>query len=99
MVDGAFFFTYHDNLGVQQRASTIMDVENQVLDSSSYCCLAYQKTGEINTSLELLYACEELTEPDAITYEIRDGVCVVNTISFMYVDRNANMMYDAGVDE
>ena len=99
MVDGAFRTTYYDNLGIEQANTGFMDVENQVLDSSSYCCLAYMEEGEINTSMELVYACKELTEPDKISYEIdENGMCVLTTIRFMYVDRNVNMMYDKDID-
>ena len=55
--------------------------------------------GEINTSPELLFACEEITEPEEVIYDFSDGMCFFTTINFMYVDRNVNMEYDEGVDD
>ena len=35
-----------------------------------------------------------------MSYEVDENdMCVITTINFMYVDRNANMMYDEGVDD
>ena len=80
-------------------ATMFMDVSGEVLDKNSYCCLAYMEEGEINTSAELLFACEEITEPEEIIYDYSDGMCFFTTINFMYVDRNVNMEYDEDVDD
>ena len=80
-------------------ATPFVDVSGEVLDRNSYCCLAYMEEGDINTSIELLYACEEITEPEEVIYDFSDGMCFFTTINFMYVDRNVNMEYDEGVDD
>ena len=80
-------------------ASEFVDVSGEVLDKHSYCCLAYMEEGDINTSAELLFACEEITEPEEVIYDYSDGMCFFTTINFMYVDRNVNMEYDEGVDD
>ena len=80
-------------------ATEFVDVSGEILDKNSYCCLAYMEEGDINTSIELLYACEEITEPEEVIYDFSDGMCFFTTINFMYVDRNVNMEYDEGVDD
>ena len=86
-------------MGEEVVATPFVDVSGQVLDKNSYCCLAYMEEGEINTSPELLFACEEITEPEEVIYDFSDGMCFFTTINFMYVDRNVNMEYDEGVDD
>ena len=50
--------------------------------------------GEINDSLELLYACEELDfEESEYEYDEEGEVCIVETTSFTYTDRNVDEMY------
>ena len=80
-------------------ATEFDDVSGEVLDKNSYCCLAYMEEGDINTSIELLYACEEITEPEEVIYDYSDGMCFITTINFMYIDRNVNMEYDKDVDD
>ena len=56
MITGDYWVSYHDNEDMEQSTSSTMTASNTVLDSSSYCCLAYDENAK-PPNYELLYAC------------------------------------------
>ena len=93
MVDGDIFNEWRNHEQVLIRASDPVDHSGEEV-KKRHCCRAYMEDGEINDSLELLYACEELDfEESEYEYDEEGEVCIVETTSFTYTDRNVDEMY------
>ena len=93
MVDGDIFNEWRNHEQELIRSSDPVDHSGEEVQKR-HCCRAYMEGGEINNSLELLYACEELDfEESDYTYDEEEEVCTVETTSFTYTDQNVDEMY------
>jgi hypothetical protein len=98
MVDGEVQTAYKDADFVTQFtgvpvSATGLEIANRL------CCLAYSEDGAINNGYELTFACEEIPFFKEIpTYDPETETCEVETESYVYVDLDANLMYDQLVD-
>ena len=66
---------------------------NDVVVSNDLCCLAYDDASTDPLDVELYFACLEL-ESRNVTTIYADGVCTQTTEVAMYVDLNADSMYN-----
>ena len=98
MVDGEVQITYKDALNITQYIGPPSDVSGLTIDKR-LCCLAYNEDDMINNGYDLTFACEEIPFfKEVPTYDPETETCEVETESYVYVDLDANLMYDQLVD-
>ena len=98
MVDGSVVTNYRgDDLLIYKSTDPIVR-SGEVIDRQ-LCCLAYDEDGEINNSFELVLACEEIQVANiTYTYDPENVQCIETNESFIYVDLDANELYDQIID-
>jgi hypothetical protein len=98
MVDGEVQITYKDAMNITRYIGPTSDVSGLTIDKR-LCCLAYNEDDMINNGFELTFACEEIPFfKEVPTYDPETETCEVETESYVYVDLDANQMYDQMVD-
>jgi hypothetical protein len=96
LVDGFVYKSYKD-ADFKEVSQSNAQVTSAVGDTiaNRLCCLAYDEDGEINNSFELSFACEEIPFfKETPTYDPETETCSVEQESYIYVDLDANLMYD-----
>ena len=100
MLSGAFDDIYRDADFVIQLTEAFGTPESfPTTVANRFCCLAYDEFGMINNGYDLTFACEEI-QVDEITpiYDPETETCDLEIESYVYVDLDANQMYDMTID-
>ena len=98
MLDGSFLHVYQNADHDEQLRIDIWPDLPSVVDNR-ICCTAYNEDHEQYNDYELTFACEEiLVENRNPEYDPETGTCDVEVESYVYVDLDANKMYDPIID-
>ena len=98
VVDGSVYTSYKDSDFVEVFSGPLMSAVGNTV-ANKLCCLAYNEDGEINNGYELTFACEEIPFfKETPTYDPETDTCSIEQESYIYVDLDANEMYDQMID-
>ena len=93
--------TVWKNAAFEEEAREDSAAVNMQLVDDHLCCLAYDDAGDMDdfVNIELQFACLELEDRNSTAaYDFNAKQCVVTTVVGMYVDYDANSMYNFLID-
>ena len=101
MKNGSTQTIFCDADGVIQKEGDVREMSGESIPKE-LCCTAYEEMSAINGDFELTFACNEVeVEEEIVSVDPTTDppTCRVDDESYVYVDRDANGVYDPLVDE